>query len=63
MKYGPRSEDRDFAGRRRARDWEGQFKAAIDGDRAREIHHQDKAETCSMCGKYCAILIMEEYLK
>jgi phosphomethylpyrimidine synthase len=63
LKYGPRPEDQILAGRRRARDWEGQFKAAIDGDRAREIHHQDKTETCSMCGKYCAILIMEEYLK
>jgi phosphomethylpyrimidine synthase len=63
LKYGPRSEDQILAGCRRARDWEGQFKAAIDGDRAREIHHQDKAETCSMCGKYCAILLMEEYLK
>ncbi len=63
LKYGPRSEDKILAGCRRARDWEGQFTAAIDGDRAREIHHQDKAEACSMCGKYCAILIMEEYLK
>ena len=63
LKYGPRPEDKILAGYRRARDWEGQFTAAIDGDRAREIHHQDKAETCSMCGKYCAILIMEEYLK
>ena len=63
LKYGPKSEDRILAGHRKARDWEGQFNAAIDGDRAREIHHQDKAETCSMCGKYCAILIMEKYLK
>ena len=63
LKYGPRPEDKNLAMYRRARDWEGQFIAAIDGDRAREIHHQDKAETCSMCGKYCAILIMESYLK
>jgi len=63
LKYGPRPEDRNLAKYRRARNWEGQFIVAIDGDRAREIHHQDKAETCSMCGKYCAILIMESYLK
>jgi len=63
LKYGPRPEDRNLAGYRRARDWEGQFTAAIDGDRAREIHHQDRAETCSMCGKYCAILIIEECLR
>ena len=52
LKYGPRPQDQILAGHRKARDWEGQFKTAIDGDRAREIHHQDKAETCSMCGKY-----------
>lgn len=63
LKYGPQPEDKNLACYRRARDWDGQFIAAIDGDRAREIHHQDKAETCSMCGKYCAILIMESYLK
>ena len=63
LKYGPQPEDKNLARYRRARDWDGQFIAAIDGDRAREIHHQDKAETCSMCGKYCAILIMESYLK
>jgi phosphomethylpyrimidine synthase len=62
LKYGPKPEDKNLARYRRARDWEGQFITAIDGDRAREIHHQDKAETCSMCGKYCAILIMERYL-
>ena len=59
QKHGPRPEDKNLARYRRARDRDGQFIAAIDGDRAREIHHQDKAETCSMCGKYCAILIME----
>ncbi|MGA9098167.1 MAG: phosphomethylpyrimidine synthase ThiC [Methanotrichaceae archaeon] len=63
LKYGLRPEDRKLAEYRRARDWEGQFRTAIDGDRAREIHPQDKTKTCSMCGKYCAILIMENYLK
>jgi phosphomethylpyrimidine synthase len=63
LKHGPRPEDKNLARYRRSRDWEGQFNAALDGDRAREIHHQDNVETCSMCGKYCAILIMESYLK
>ncbi len=62
LKYGPRPEDKKLAEYRRARDWENQFKAAIDGDRAREIH-RGQGETCSMCGKYCAILIMERYLR
>jgi thiamine biosynthesis protein ThiC len=39
------SEDQILAGHRRARDWVRPFRAAIDGDRVREIHHQDKAET------------------
>jgi phosphomethylpyrimidine synthase len=63
LKYGPRHEDKMLANFRRAKDWERQFKVAIDGDRAREIHHQDKTTTCSMCGKFCAIDIMERYLK
>jgi phosphomethylpyrimidine synthase len=63
LKYGPRPEDRKLANFRRAKDWESQFKAAIDGDRAREIRHQDNTGTCSMCGKFCAIDLMERYLK
>lgn len=63
LKYGPSPEDKRLAEHRRARDWENQFRAAIDGDRAREIHHQGQGDTCSMCGKYCAILIMERYLR
>ncbi len=63
LKYGPRPEDKKLAMCRRARDWEGQFKFAIDGDRARQIHIMDKAGSCTMCGKYCAITIMERYLK
>lgn len=63
LKYGLRPEDKLLAQHRRARDWESQFEAAIDGERAREIHGHDSADTCSMCGKYCAIAIMERYLK
>ena len=63
MKYGLMPEDRVLAEHRRARDWEGVFKCAIDGDRAREIHSQSGTDGCTMCGKYCAIAIMEEYLR
>ncbi|OPY45295.1 MAG: thiamine biosynthesis protein ThiC [Methanosaeta sp. PtaU1.Bin028] len=63
MKYGPRPEDRKLAECRRARDWESQFRLAIDGDRAREIHLPNQTKTCSMCGRYCAIAIMEEFLR
>lgn len=57
LKYGPMAEYR------RARDWENQFRLAIDGDRARDMYLPNKTKTCSMCGKYCAIAIMEDYLK
>jgi phosphomethylpyrimidine synthase len=63
LKYGPRPEDRRLAEFRRARDWEGQFRLAIDGNRAREIRNRDEKEACTMCGKYCALATMEHYLK
>jgi phosphomethylpyrimidine synthase len=63
LKYGPRPEDKKLAMCRRARDWEGQFRFAIDGERAKELHTEDEGGSCTMCGKYCAIAIMERYLK
>jgi phosphomethylpyrimidine synthase len=63
MKYGPRGEDEMLARHRRKRNWGDQFKLAIDGDRAMEIRSRAGAETCTMCGKYCAIAIMEDHLR
>jgi len=63
LKYGLGAEDKRLAEYRRARDWENLFGSAIDGDRARQIHSQDGMGTCTMCGKYCAIAIMEDYLR
>ncbi|MCJ7445198.1 MAG: phosphomethylpyrimidine synthase ThiC [Methanotrichaceae archaeon] len=62
LKYGLRPEDKNLAEYRKAKDWENQFLSAIDGNRAKEIHLQDDTKTCSMCGKYCAISLMEDYL-
>jgi phosphomethylpyrimidine synthase len=63
LKYGLRLADKKLAEYRRAKDWENQFLSAIDGDRAKEIHLQHGTKNCFMCGKYCAISIMEDYLK
>ena len=63
MKYGPRSEDEMLARHRRVRDWENQFKLAIDGDRAMEIRYRGGTDACTMCGRYCAIAVMEEHLR
>ena len=63
MKYGPRLEDEMLARYRRVRDWENQFKLAIDADRAMEIRSRGGTDGCTMCGKYCAIAIMEDHLR
>ena len=42
-------------------DWEEQFKQAMFGELARQIHERDgKLETCSMCGDLCAIKLVKE---
>ena len=42
-------------------DWELQFRLALYGDRAKEIHSRDGAlDTCSMCGDLCAIKVVKE---
>jgi phosphomethylpyrimidine synthase len=62
LKYGQKPEDKNLSEHRRTMNWEGQFKYAIDGERAREIQLQNKTKSCSMCGRYCAIKIMARYL-
>jgi phosphomethylpyrimidine synthase len=62
LKFGLSESDRELARSRRLRDWEKQFEIAIDGSKAKEMHPNIKSKTCSMCGKYCAIKIMEKYL-
>ncbi len=60
IKYGPSDKDLELARMRRSRDWEAQFELALDGERAREIHPQ--ARGCTMCGEYCALVLMDRYL-
>ena len=52
---------------RRALDWEAQFACAIDPERARAIRddrlpEDDHSDTCSMCGKFCAVRSMNKAL-
>jgi len=49
---------------RRALDWETQAKLSLDPKLSQQIHSKIPAEgaTCSMCGKYCAMAIIEKYL-
>jgi len=46
---------------RKELDWEGQFEAALDPKRARaRFQHNEEANSCSMCGKLCAVKIDSE---
>jgi phosphomethylpyrimidine synthase len=63
VRLGPRAAARDQAmsRARRALDWEGQFRQALDPERARELHARagaGDAGACSMCGEYCVFKLL-----
>lgn len=62
---GARDIDDKMAEARANLDWERQFDLAIDPERARQIREDREPEdddTCSMCGKFCAIRSMNKAL-
>lgn len=61
IKYGLSDRDLKLAYNRRKGDWNAQFSYALDPERARELHPKNGG-MCTMCGKYCAIRLMEKYL-
>ncbi len=59
--------DNRMADARRTLDWEAQFSCALDPDIARQIRdsrhpEDDHSDTCSMCGKFCAVRSMNKAL-
>lgn len=57
---GAREEDDRMADARRKLDWEEQWKHCLDPDTAKAIRasrapEDDHSDTCSMCGKFCAV--------
>jgi phosphomethylpyrimidine synthase len=57
--------DDRMAEARRKIDWEEQWSCAIDSETAKSIRNQRKPEhddTCSMCGKFCAVRSMNKAL-
>lgn len=57
--------DDKMADARRKLDWEAQWECAIDPETARKIRDDRKPEhedTCSMCGKFCAVRSMNKAL-
>lgn len=64
---GARDIDDKMAQARQALDWESQFACALDPETARAIRdsrkpEDDHSDTCSMCGKFCAVRSMNKAL-
>lgn len=64
---GARAIDDKMAEARKALDWEAQFACALDPETARAIRdarlpEDDHSDTCSMCGKFCAVRSMNKAL-
>ena len=56
--------DRKMAMARKRIDWEEQARLSLDPERSRRVHsqHASAGSACSMCGKYCAMELVEKYL-
>ena len=56
--------DKNMSLARKQLDWETQAKLSLDPERVRQVRskYATKGQACSMCGKYCAMALMEEYL-
>lgn len=56
--------DRKMSSARKNLDWELQAKLALDPERVRAVHEKygSSGPACSMCGKYCAMALVEKYL-
>ena len=62
---GAREMDDRMADARKALDWEAQWACAIDPQTAQNMRDERKPEhddTCSMCGKFCAVRSMNKAL-
>ncbi len=62
---GARTWDRAMAEARRRLDWEKQLRLALDPEKARLLRRSRnprEEETCSMCGEFCAVALVNKYL-
>jgi phosphomethylpyrimidine synthase len=58
--------DREMSKARRALDWDKQIELAMDPKKARAMRQSstpNQPEVCTMCGDYCAVKGIEEYIK
>jgi phosphomethylpyrimidine synthase len=56
--------DEQMSRARKALDWKTQAELSLNPELSRQVHSKIPASgaTCSMCGKYCAMAIVEKYL-
>ncbi|MFO7773110.1 MAG: phosphomethylpyrimidine synthase ThiC [Dehalococcoidia bacterium] len=61
---GAREWDEQMSRARKALDWKTQAKLSLDPELSQQVHSKIPGDgaTCSMCGKYCAMAIVEKYL-
>ena len=61
---GAKEWDEEMSKARKALDWETQARLSLDPGLSRQVHNKfpTTGATCSMCGKYCAMAIVEKYL-
>ena len=61
---GAQEWDRKMSMARKKLDWEEQARLSLDPELSRQVHskHTSAGVACSMCGEYCAMALMEEYL-
>ncbi|MEW5900262.1 MAG: phosphomethylpyrimidine synthase ThiC, partial [Acidobacteriota bacterium] len=62
---GAREQDLKLSRARKKLDWEGQQKFVIDPHKFRQIRRQrrSRSKACSMCGEYCAMRIVSQFLR
>ncbi len=56
--------DRRMSVARKGLDWEEQARLSLDPERSRQVHskHASAGTTCSMCGEFCAMALVEKFL-
>jgi phosphomethylpyrimidine synthase len=61
---GAREWDLQMSMARKRLDWEAQANLSLDPERSRQAHakHKSSGKACSMCGGFCAMAMVEEYL-
>jgi phosphomethylpyrimidine synthase len=62
---GAREWDRQMSLARRGFDWKRQLELALDPDLAKKLYKRlnpQEKEECTMCGSFCAIKMVKEYL-